>query len=74
MSNFEDTLVNPNNSASNYQPVNSTFIRYSDNVANGQDKLNSGKSRNKYLHANIFTVGLFLALTVTFVLIVSHAF
>ena len=74
MNNFEDTLVNPNNSVGNYQPVNSVFSRSSDIPSNASDRQNNNQTDNKLGSAGIFTLGLLLILAVAFVFVISHAF
>ena len=76
MSNFEDTLVNPNNSAGNYQPVNSAFIKNSDDSVNASDALNhnNGQKQNKIKSFSILKFGLLLIITVAFVFVISQAF
>ncbi len=74
MRNFEDTLVNPNNSAGNYKPLNSVFMKSSDGPINAKNTDNNSQRANKINPAGIFALGLFLILTVTFVFVVSHAF
>jgi hypothetical protein len=76
MSNFEDTLVNPNNSAGNYQPANSAFIKNNDDSVNASDALNhnNGQRQNKIKPSSILKFGLLLIITVAFVFVISQAF
>ena len=77
MSNFEDTLVNPNISTGNYKPLKTVLNASNKKSRNITSPTNNNFKTNSKLEnkpANIFAVTLFTVLAVTFIYIISQTF
>ena len=77
MNNFEDTLVNPNNAAENYEPLKAVIgagDKEIPKVTKPMDKDFEANRKPENNSANIFAVSLFTILAVTFLYLVTQTF